>query len=88
MMLTRLHDFADALEAAGVRGLNINLDTLQSDSFLLLTRRNLFTQVRQNIDLMIDRGFHVKVNAVIMKGLNDGEINDFVRDHPTDRRYT
>jgi molybdenum cofactor biosynthesis enzyme MoaA len=37
---------------------------------------------------MIDRGFHVKVNAVIMKGLNDGEINDFVRDHPTDRRYT
>jgi GTP 3',8-cyclase len=76
---TRLHEYADTLEAAGVRGLNISLDTLQSDRFLLLTRRDLFTQVRQNIDLMIDRGFHVKVNAVIMKGLNDGEINDFVR---------
>jgi cyclic pyranopterin phosphate synthase len=76
---TRLHEFADTLEAAGVRNLNISLDTLQSDRFLLLTRRDLFTQVRKNIDLMIDRGFHVKVNAVIMKDLNDGEVNDFVR---------
>jgi GTP 3',8-cyclase len=76
---TRLHEFADTLEEARVRSLNISLDTLQPERFLLLTRRDLFTQVRQNIDLMIDRGFHVKVNAVIMKGMNDGEINDFIR---------
>jgi cyclic pyranopterin phosphate synthase len=76
---TRLHEYADILKTSGVQGLNISLDTLQADRFLLLTRRDLFKQVRQNIDLMLDRGFHVKVNAVIMKGLNDGEINDFVR---------
>jgi len=76
---TRLHEFADTLQQAGVRSLNISLDTLQADKFMLLTRRDQFRQVRDNIDLMIGRGFHVKVNAVIMKGLNDMEINDFVR---------
>ncbi len=76
---TRLHEFADTLEAAGLRSLNISLDTLQAEKFILLTRRDQFRQVRDNINLMIDRGFHVKVNAVIMKGINDTEINDFVQ---------
>lgn len=76
---TRLHEYADTLEAAGVRSLNISLDTLQADKFLLLTRRDQFHQVKGNIDSMITRGFHVKVNAVMMKGVNDNEINDFVQ---------
>lgn len=87
---TRLHEFADTLQEAGVRSLNISLDTLQADKFMMLTRRDLFRQVRDNIDLMIDRGFHVKVNAVVMKGLNDREINDFVRwtrDTPVNVRF-
>jgi cyclic pyranopterin phosphate synthase len=87
---TRLHEFADTLQDAGVRSLNISLDTLQSDKFMLLTRRDQFRQVKDNIDLMIGRGFHVKVNAVIMKGLNDNEINDFVqwtRDVPVHVRF-
>jgi len=75
---TRLHAFADILAEAGVQSLNISLDTLQPEKFLLLTRRNQFEQVKSNIDLMIQKGFHVKVNAVVMKGLNDNEINDFV----------
>jgi cyclic pyranopterin phosphate synthase len=76
---TRLHAFAGILAEAGVQSLNISLDTLQPEKFLLLTRRNQFEQVKSNIDLMIQKGFHVKVNAVVMKGLNDNEINDFVR---------
>ena len=87
---TRLHEFADTLEAAGVKSLNISLDTLQADKFLLLTRRNQFELVRNNIDLVIKRGFHVKVNAVVMKGLNDNEINDFVawtKDEPVHVRF-
>lgn len=75
---TRLHEFADTLQEAGVRSLNISLDTLQAEKFMMLTRRDLFRQVKDNIDLMIGRGFKVKVNAVVMKGLNDMEINDFV----------
>ncbi len=76
---TRLHEFADVLQAAGVRSLNISLDTLQAEKFTMLTRRDQFRQVRDNIDLMLGRGFHVKVNAVVMKGINDMEINDFIR---------
>jgi len=75
---TRLHDFSDILAQAGIRSLNISLDTLQSDKFLLVTRRDQFKQVYDNIRLMIKKGFHVKVNMVVMKGLNENEINDFV----------
>jgi GTP 3',8-cyclase len=76
---TRLHEFADVLENAGIKSLNISLDTLSKDKFLLMTKRDQFERVMQNIQLMIDRGFHVKVNVVVIKNLNDNEILDFVR---------
>ena len=76
---TRLHDFVDVIKQAGIKSINISLDTLQKDRFLLMTKRDQFDQVMKNINLMIDNGIHVKVNAVVIKGLNDSEINDFVR---------
>jgi GTP 3',8-cyclase len=75
---TRLDEYVDVLEQAGVRSLNISLDTLQPEKFQLITRRNLFLKTLENIYLLIGRNFHVKVNMVVMKGLNDNEINDFV----------
>lgn len=75
---TRLHEFVDVIKQAGISSLNISLDTLQKDRFMLMTRRDQFDRVRSNIDLMISEGIHVKVNAVAMKGVNDAEINDFV----------
>jgi cyclic pyranopterin phosphate synthase len=75
---TRLHEFVDVLEEAGVRSLNVSLDTLHADTFQHLTRRDQFQKVVDNIQLLINRNFHVKVNVVVMKGLNDGEINDFI----------
>jgi GTP 3',8-cyclase len=75
---TRLHEFADTLEQAKIRSLNISLDTLQADKFNLITRRDQHKLVYDNIHLMMNRGFHVKVNMVVMKGLNENEINDFV----------
>lgn len=74
----RLHEFAAVLKQAGMRSINISLDTLQEDKFTLITRRNIFKQVKDNIDLMLQQGLHVKVNMVVMKGLNEEEINDFV----------
>ena len=87
---TRLHDFVDVLEQAKIKSLNISLDTLQEEKFQLITRRNQFRTVMDNIQLMISRGFHVKVNVVVMKGLNDSEINDFVewtREQPVHIRF-
>jgi GTP 3',8-cyclase len=75
---TRLDEFVDVLEKANIHSLNISLDTLQSEKFQLITRRNLFDKVLGNIQMLIDKNFHVKVNVVVMRGLNDNEINDFV----------
>ncbi|MEY2917755.1 MAG: hypothetical protein RIS73_1469 [Bacteroidota bacterium] len=75
---TRLHEFIDTLETANVKSLNISLDTLQPEKFNLITRRNTFQLVYNNIQLLLSRGFHVKVNMVVMKGLNENEINDFI----------
>jgi cyclic pyranopterin phosphate synthase len=76
---TRLHEFADVLKAAGVKSLNISLDTLSKEKFNLMTRRNQFEKVYDNIQLMLQKGFHVKVNMVVIKNLNHDEIIDFVR---------
>lgn len=75
---TRLHDFVEVLKQANVHSLNISLDTLQPEKFNLITRRNQFDLVFDNIHLLIKNNFHVKVNVVVMKGLNDNEINDFI----------
>lgn len=76
---TRLHEFADVLENAGVKSLNISLDTLNKEKFTLMTRRDQFERVYENIQLMIRRGFHVKVNMVVIKNLNHDEIIDFIQ---------
>ena len=75
---SRLHEFVDTLEQASVRSLNISLDTLQPEKFQLITRRAQFEKIYSNIQLLLKKDFHVKVNMVVMKGLNDKEINDFV----------
>jgi cyclic pyranopterin phosphate synthase len=54
------------------------LDTLQAQKFLQITKRDAFYQVRQNIDLMLEKGFRVKVNCVALRGWNDDEVIDFV----------
>lgn len=76
---TRLHEFVEVIKQAGIKSLNISLDTLQKERFTLMTKRDQYDRVRTNIDLMIAEGINVKVNVVAMKGINDGEINDFIR---------
>ncbi len=76
---TRLHEFVTELKGSGIQSLNISLDTLQKDRFILMTKRDQHEQVMRNIQLMLDNGIGVKINVVAMKGINDEEINDFVR---------
>ena len=87
---TRLHEFVDVLQTARVRSLNISLDTLQAEKFQLVTRRNQFDTVMGNIHLLLDKHFHVKINVVVMKGLNDNEVIDFIewtKDIPVHVRF-
>jgi cyclic pyranopterin phosphate synthase len=75
---TRLHKFLEVLQEANIRSLNISLDTLQSHKFNLITQRDQFDQVWKNIELLISKNFLVKVNMVVMKGINEDEINEFI----------
>jgi cyclic pyranopterin phosphate synthase len=71
--------YLEALKKAGVRSINVSLDTLQPEKFFKLTRRDQFTQVWANILLLLQEGFRVKINAVAMQGQIEEELIDFVR---------
>ncbi|MDZ4666981.1 MAG: GTP 3',8-cyclase MoaA [bacterium] len=73
-----LDKYLDQLLAAGIRSVNISLDTLNAVNFKQLTQRNSFDKVWSNILLMLQNGFHVKVNVVVMRGKNQHEISEFV----------
>jgi molybdenum cofactor biosynthesis protein A len=68
------------LQEAGLEGVNISLDTLQEAKFQFITRRKGLEKVVQSIERAVVLGLpHVKVNCVVMKGLNDDELLDFVQ---------
>jgi cyclic pyranopterin phosphate synthase len=72
----RLH--AAALAAAGLKRINISLDSLHRERFLELTRRDELDRVLDGIDAALDAGLQpVKINVVMMRGINDDEIVDF-----------
>ncbi len=87
---SRAHDFIPVFKESGIRSVNVSLDTLNAEKFFKVTRRPQFQQVWDNIQLLINEGFHVKVNVVMMRGLNEGEILDFValtKDQPVHIRF-
>ncbi|XP_072032501.1 molybdenum cofactor biosynthesis protein 1-like isoform X2 [Amphiura filiformis] len=79
------------LQAAGLNQLNISLDTLVPQKFEFVTRRKGFSHVMRGIDTALDLGFNpLKINCVVMRGLNEDEINDFVeytKDKPIEVRF-
>ena len=74
----RIHDFIGVLLEAKIKSINVSLDTLIADKFQLITRRDIFKQVKANIILLLQNNIRVKINVVVMKGLNDMEIVDFI----------
>lgn len=76
----RLADLAQPLADAGLERVNISLDTLDPDRFTKLTFRDRFTDVIAGIDAALAAGLHpVKVNTVLMRGINDDEAIPMVR---------
>jgi cyclic pyranopterin phosphate synthase len=71
---------ADDLAAAGLRRINISLDTLRPDRFRDITRRDDLDRVLDGIAAAVDAGLHpVKLNVVVMRGVNDDEVVEFAR---------
>lgn len=72
--------YADALKRSGLKRVNISLDTLQPHKFRFISPAGSWEQVWAGIETALAFGFHpVKINCVLMKGVNDDEILDFVR---------
>jgi cyclic pyranopterin phosphate synthase len=71
--------FIDAFKDAGITSLNVSLDSLQEERFNAISRRSYFQKIMANIRLLLDEGFRVKINVVLIKGTNEDEIVDFVQ---------
>jgi cyclic pyranopterin phosphate synthase len=73
-----LAERATELRDAGLRRVNISLDTLREDRFFTLARRNGLDRVIAGIDAAIDAGLKpIKLNCVVMRGQNDDELVEF-----------
>ncbi|KFX68524.1 molybdenum cofactor biosynthesis protein A [Pseudomonas taeanensis MS-3] len=76
---SQLAELAPQLRAAGVKRLNISLDSLQRERFAAFTRRDKLDQVLAGIDAACAAGFaRIKLNTVVQKGRNDDEVLDLV----------
>jgi GTP 3',8-cyclase len=69
---------AKDLKAAGLQRLNVSLDSLQQERFTQLTRRDRLQNVTEGIEAAVEAGISpVKVNVVVMRGINEDEVVDF-----------
>jgi len=71
--------YLNAFKLSGIRSLNLSLDTLNENRYFEITKRNIFQKVISNINLLLDNGFKVKVNVVLIRDFNDDEILDFIK---------
>jgi cyclic pyranopterin phosphate synthase len=86
-----LKELAPELYATGLRHLNLSLDTLKRDRYLKLTGHDNFLDALAGLEAAQVLGFHpLKINCVVLKGLNDDELLDFAlltRERPLQVRF-
>jgi GTP 3',8-cyclase len=75
---SQLHRFADQLYDAGMRRINVSLDTLDAEKFKAITRWGRLEQVLTGIQAAKEAGLAVKINTVALKGVNDGELDRLI----------
>lgn len=87
-ILTR--PFLPRLKALGIDQINLSLDSVNETNFNKITRRDEYSNVIKTFHQMLDDGFKVKINAVVMEGINDHEIIDLANlavKYPVSVRY-
>ncbi|HXP13596.1 MAG TPA: GTP 3',8-cyclase MoaA [Stellaceae bacterium] len=75
---SQLSRFAGELKEAGVKRLNVSLDTLDKDKFTAITRWGKLDQVLDGIAAAHEAGIEIKINAVALKGVNDDEFDRMI----------
>ena len=88
---TLLPQYAGPLKEAGMDRVNISLDTLNPEKYARMTRRGNFDEAWKGLMAALDAGFDkVKINAVLIGGFNDDEIEDLAHltiEYPVDMRF-
>ncbi|WP_372880706.1 GTP 3',8-cyclase MoaA [Psychromonas sp.] len=82
---------AQAWFDAGLDAVNVSVDSLDAKTFHLITGKNIFQKVMQGVNDAVKAGFkQIKINSVLMKGLNDIDIDlyiDWIKDQPIQLRF-
>jgi len=73
-----LEEHLEELKAGGLKRINLSLDSLDAKTWKKITRREGFEKVRAAVDRVLEMGMGLKLNVVVLPGLNDLEIPDFV----------
>lgn len=76
---SQLRRHAQGLAAAGIKRINVSLDTLDADRFAAITRRGRLADVMDGIDAADEAGIKIKINMVAIRGSNDDEIEPMLR---------
>lgn len=88
--LTIIDGYIDDLKRLGIKDINASLDAVESKKFFEITRRNDFDKVWKNLLKLIDHDFNIKLNCVVMKGVNEDQIQPMLhiaKDFPVAIRF-
>lgn len=87
---TLLRPYLTALADLKLKAINLSLDTFNPKTFERITGRNLFREVRRNMDALVEKGIPFKLNVVALRGINTDELPlflEFALRHPVDVRF-
>ncbi|TNE58260.1 MAG: GTP 3',8-cyclase MoaA [Bacteroidetes bacterium] len=79
-----------ALKRLGIRKINLSLDSLDPERFQMITRRDDFYAVWNTLDELVREGFEVRINAVVLRGINEQDLVPFAhltREYPVGVRF-
>ncbi|MFV9482402.1 GTP 3',8-cyclase MoaA [Christiangramia sp. ASW11-125] len=73
-----LDKYLDLFQKIGLKKINFSLDTLDKARSIFITKRDFYDRIMQNLEKALEMGMHIKLNIVLIKGVNDAEIKDFI----------
>lgn len=73
-----LDKYLELFQKIGLRKINLSLDTLDKAKSVFITKRDYFERIMRNLEKALEMDMEVKLNIVLIKGVNDNEINDFI----------
>ncbi|KAB5486077.1 GTP 3',8-cyclase MoaA [Flagellimonas hadalis] len=73
-----LDKYLALFDKVGLRKINFSLDTLDKAKSIFITKRDYYERIMKNLEMALEMDMHIKLNVVLIKGVNDNEINDFI----------